>query len=70
MKVRIVSGNQKGTVIDMPQSEAEAALSTGFAEFYDPAKDKAAAEAEQPAPKSKGKASKKAATSKATKRKK
>jgi hypothetical protein len=39
MKVRILSGNQKGAVLDQPQLEAEANISTGFAELYDPKKD-------------------------------
>lgn len=34
MKVRILSGNEKGAVVEMPQLEAEAALSTGYAEEY------------------------------------
>jgi hypothetical protein len=45
MKVRICSGNQKGAVVDMPQTEAESAISTGFAELYDPEKDQAALDA-------------------------
>lgn len=34
MKVRILSGNQTGAVVEMPQTEAENALATGFAEVY------------------------------------
>lgn len=32
MKVRILSGNQKGAVVEMGQTEAESAIGTGFAE--------------------------------------
>lgn len=32
MRVRIVSGNSSGQIVDLPQAEAEAALATGFAE--------------------------------------
>jgi len=32
MKVRIMSGNQLGAVIEMRQDEAEAAFATGFGE--------------------------------------
>lgn len=32
MKVRILSGNQKGAVVEMPQTEAEVNIATGFAE--------------------------------------
>jgi hypothetical protein len=41
MKVRILSGNQKGAVKDLPQIEAENALATGFAELVDEKKDQA-----------------------------
>ena len=34
MKVRILSGNQAGAVVELPQTEAENALSTGFAEVF------------------------------------
>ena len=86
MKVRILSGNQTGTIVDMPQSEAEANISTGFAELYDPAKDQAALDAKNATEKNAAKVSKKeakrlmkqspsakpakAATKKATRRKK
>jgi hypothetical protein len=42
MKVRILSGNEMGAVKDLPQDEAENAISTGYAELYDPANDQAA----------------------------
>jgi hypothetical protein len=32
MKVRIKSGDQAGAVVELPRPEAEAALSTGYAE--------------------------------------
>jgi translation initiation factor 2 gamma subunit (eIF-2gamma) len=32
MRVKIISGNQAGTVQDLPQVEAEVAISTGYAE--------------------------------------
>lgn len=47
MKVRILSGNQTGAVVDMPQIDAENAISTGFAELYDPKKDQAALDAKK-----------------------
>lgn len=31
-KVKIVSGNMAGAVVEMPQAEAEAAFATGFGE--------------------------------------
>lgn len=33
-KVRILSGNQAGAVIEMSQPEAESAITSGFAEAY------------------------------------
>ena len=35
MKVRILSGNQAGAVVDMPQIEAENAIATGYAKLFD-----------------------------------
>lgn len=32
MKVRILSGNQTGAVVDMPRPEAESNIATGYAE--------------------------------------
>jgi hypothetical protein len=32
MKVRILSGNQCGSVVEMPRGEAEVAIATGYAE--------------------------------------
>ena len=34
MKVRILSGNQKGAVVEMPRTEAEANIATGYCEAY------------------------------------
>jgi hypothetical protein len=34
VKVKILSGNQAGTVVDLERLEAEAAISTGYAELY------------------------------------
>jgi hypothetical protein len=45
MRVRILSGNEKGQVKDMPQTEAEVNISTGFAELADPKKDQATLDA-------------------------
>jgi len=36
VKVKIVSGNQTGAVIDMRQDEAEAALATGYGVSAEP----------------------------------
>jgi len=47
MKVRIVSGNQTGAVVEMGQSEAESAIGSGYAEVFTPAP---ATEAPAPAP--------------------
>jgi len=33
-KVRILSGNDAGAVVDMPTTEAECAIATGFAAEY------------------------------------
>lgn len=33
MKVKILSGNQTGQIVDQPQAEAEANIATGFAEL-------------------------------------
>jgi hypothetical protein len=40
-KVRILSGNEKGAVKDLPQTESENAVATGFAELVveEPEKD-------------------------------
>lgn len=47
MKVRILSGNEKGGVVDLPLPAAESAIATGYAEAF--------AEAPAPpAPKKKG----------------
>jgi hypothetical protein len=59
MKVRICSGNQKGAVVDMPQTEAESSISTGFAELVDPAKDQAALDLKNASERDAEKASKK-----------
>ena len=37
MKVRILSGNARGQVVEMPQTEAEVNISTGFAEAVEDA---------------------------------
>ena len=56
MKVRILSGNQTGAVLDLPQAEATAALDTGFAEVIvdsepvEEAEEPKAEEAPHPAP--------------------
>lgn len=34
MKVRILSGNAKGQVVEMGQTEAEVNIATGYAEAY------------------------------------
>lgn len=49
-KVRILSGNQKGAVVDLPRNEAEAAIDTGYGEaFVEPAVEPAPAKpAEKP----------------------
>lgn len=36
MKVRILSGNQAGAVVEMREDEADAALATGFGESAEP----------------------------------
>jgi hypothetical protein len=42
MKIRILSGNDTGSIRDVPQTEAENAISTGYAELVDPKKDQPA----------------------------
>jgi len=52
MKVRILSGNQTGAIQEVPKAEAEALISTGFAEAVDPEieiREKAEVEAQQKA---------------------
>lgn len=46
MKVRILSGNQAGAVVEMPVTEAEVNISTGFAEavIESPAEEPSAVE--------------------------
>lgn len=41
MKVRILSGNQTGVVVDMPKLEAEANIATGYAEAVEDEKAEA-----------------------------
>jgi hypothetical protein len=47
MKVRILSGSQAGAVVEMPATEAECAVATGYAERFVPAPDPEP-EAEEP----------------------
>jgi hypothetical protein len=47
MKVRILSGSQAGAVVDLPVTEAESAIGTGYAERFAPAPDPEP-EAEEP----------------------
>jgi hypothetical protein len=62
MKVRICSGNQKGAVVDMPQTEAESSISSGYAELYDPAKDQTVLDATNASERNAAKVSKKEAS--------
>jgi len=39
MKVRILSGNARGQIVEMSQTEAEVNISTGFAEAFVPVSD-------------------------------
>ena len=53
MKVRILSGNQTGAVVEMSKTEAEANISTGYAEAV-------AEEVKEPKPEPEAKPKKKA----------
>lgn len=69
MKVRICSGNEKGAVKDLPQTEAENAIATGYAELYDPAKDQAALDAKNASEKTFARATKRKKAAKSASKK-
>ena len=50
MKVRILSGNARGQVVEMSQTEAEVNIATGFAEAVPAAEPEAVAEAPEKEP--------------------
>ena len=72
MRIEILSGNQKGQIVDLPQTEAECSIATGYARSLEEAVPQPAQAAAAPASKPttpkapKGKATPKAPKGKAT----
>ena len=45
MRIEILSGNQKGQIVDLPQTEAECSIATGYARSLEEASPQPAAAA-------------------------
>lgn len=48
MRIEILSGNQKGQIVDMPQTEAECCIATGYGRSVEASPPPPAATADSP----------------------